>query len=146
MKNILLLTLLLMLLVLGTVSAEAANHYVRAGASGNGSDWANACADFTGPCAEASLVRGDTYYVADGTYAPRTFSTPASNNLVITIKKATVSNHGTETGWDITYGNGQATFAGQIHFTTSNWVFDGVTRNESDWFDYAAYGDRKSVV
>jgi hypothetical protein len=140
MKNIMCLTWLLMLLVLGTVTAEAANHYVRAGASGNGSDWANACADFTGSCAAASLVRGDTYYVADGTYASRTFNTPASSNLGITIKKATVSNHGTETGWDSTYGNGQATFAGQIHFTTSNWVFDGTTRNESDWFDYAAYG------
>jgi hypothetical protein len=44
--------------------ASAANHYVRAGASGNGSgaDWTNAYTDLPG-----SLTRGDTYYVAAGT-------------------------------------------------------------------------------
>src|SRR3989338_753419 len=62
-------------------SWAAANHYVRSGAtgSGSGSDWANACADFTGSCAVASLVRGEVYYVATGTYGSRTFNTHPKN-------------------------------------------------------------------
>ncbi len=128
MKNILFLTLLLAMLFLGAVTAEAANHYIRSGAAGtgNGSDWTNACTDFTGSCAVGSLVRGDTYYVADGSHAAQTFSTAASGNSVITIKKATASAHGTEAGWVSTYGDGVATFACTITFSTPYWVFDGV--------------------
>lgn len=133
-----------LLLTLALVTPSwAANHYIRDGGSGsltgtgNCADWstANACDDFP-----ATLVRGDTYYVADGTYTGRTFSTANSATLVITIKKATVADHGTETGWVSTYGDGQAQFAGVIAYTSDYWVFDGQTRNESDWFDSAAYG------
>ncbi len=146
LKTILFLTLPLVIFFLGTINAEAANHYVRAGASGTatGNDWTNACTEFTGACAPASMVRGDTYFVADGTYSSRTFNTPASGNLVITIKKATVADHGTETGWVNTYGDGQATFASIITFSTSYWTFDGAIRDESNpplsWFTTSAYG------
>ena len=37
---------------------------------------------------------------------------------VITIKKATVSDHGTPTGWSDTYGDGQAVFTGTNDITT----------------------------
>lgn len=124
--------------------AMAANHYVRDGASGDGSDWTNACDDFAGSCAVASLVRGDTYYVADGSYAARTFNRAASSNLVITIKKATVADHGTSTGWDNAYGDGQAIFASPLTFSSDDWVLDGTTRDESNpplsWFTSSAYG------
>src|SRR3989304_8100596 len=48
----------------------AASHYVRSGASGsgNGSDWTNAYTTLP-----SSLIRGDVYYVAGGTYSGRTF-------------------------------------------------------------------------
>src|SRR5690242_20637237 len=97
---------LLGVILLFSPNADAASHYVRSGASGNGSgsDWANACTDFTGACAVASLVRGDTYYVGTGSYAGRTFNTPASGTLVITIKGATGADHGTSTGWSSAYG------------------------------------------
>src|SRR5262245_52847243 len=76
-------------------AAWAANHYVRSSATGvgNGSDWTNACTDFTGSCAVSNLVRGDTYYVATGTYGSRTFNTPTSGTLTITIKGATAADH-----------------------------------------------------
>src|SRR5262245_4189942 len=76
--------------------AAAATRFVRAGASGaaNGSDWTNAY-----PSLPATLTRGDTYYVAAGTYSGYRFSTPASGTTLITIKKATVADHGTNTGW-----------------------------------------------
>ena len=110
---------------LGVLPTFAANHYVRAGASGTGTDWANACADFTGSCAVASLVRGDAYYVANGTYAQRTWNTATSGTLTIVIKKATVADHGTATGWSDAYGNGQAVFTGAGTIATSYWTFDG---------------------
>lgn len=103
----------------------AANHYVRAGATGlaDGSDWSNA---FT--ALPATLIRGDTYYIADGNHPSYSFSTPVSGTALITIKKATISDHGTGIGWNNTFGASQAVFANEIQFTTSNWVFDGQTR------------------
>lgn len=103
----------------------AANHYVRQGASGNGTDWTNACADFTGSCAVGSLVRGDTYYVADGSYAGRSFNTPTSGSTYITIKKATATDHGTDTGWLSTYGDSQAIITGQNSINSGYWDFNG---------------------
>jgi hypothetical protein len=114
----------LLLLPLLALPAGATNHYVRQGASGNGSDWTNACGDFTGSCAVGSLVRGDTYYVAAGTYAARTWNTPASGTLVITIKKAIVADHGTSTGWSDAYA-AQATFTQRNDIETGYWTFDG---------------------
>src|SRR5262245_40996904 len=99
----------------------SANHYVRSGATGNGAgtDWANAY-----PSLPASLVRGDTYYIADGQYPGYTFDDAASGSLVISIIKATPGNHGTEAGWLASYGDGQASW-GPINFNSSYWVFDG---------------------
>ncbi|WP_157272387.1 hypothetical protein [Azohydromonas aeria] len=104
--------------------ASAANIYVRAGATGagNGSDWANAYTALP-----STLVRGNTYYVAAGSYAGRTFSTAASGTTPITIKKATVADHGTNTGWNDAYGTGQAQFTSGLRFTSPYWVIDGQT-------------------
>lgn len=120
--------------------AQAANHYIREGALGVGgcTDWslANACANMPG-----TLTRGDTYYVADGTYSGGTWNaSPANSGATITVKKATIADHGTDTGWDNTYGNGQAYFSGLVSQRIGNFVLDGATRNESDWFEQAAYG------
>lgn len=110
----------------------AANHYVRAGATGNnsGSDWANACPAFTGSCSAASLVRGDTYYVAAGNYAPLDITSPDSGTLIITVKAATVDDHGTSTGWSDAYA-GQAVFTTAGHqnmFETDYITIDGQSR------------------
>ena len=85
---------------------------------GDGSTWSNALDDLP-----ASLTRGDTYYIADGNYEGYLFdstSAPTDGTKIITIKKATVSEHGDETGWDNTYGDGQAVFqwsdAGSTNF------------------------------
>jgi hypothetical protein len=111
-----------------TSLSGGSKRYVRAGASGNGSgtDWLNAM-----PALPAVLVRGDTYYLADGTYGRYTFNTPNSGSTQIAIKKATENDHGTATGWQATYGQGQADFsAWQV--LTDNHIFDGQRRN-SDW-------------
>lgn len=94
-------------LVLFNWSALAANHFVRAGATGTGSgtDWTNAYTALP-----TTLIRGDTYFIADGTYGPYNFNTPLSGTTAIYIKKATLTSHGTETGWNDTYGDGEALF------------------------------------
>lgn len=96
-------------------------HFVRQGAtgSGDGSDWTNAFTDLP-----ATLVRGDTYYVADGTYAKYTFDDAVSGTANVTVLKATASRHGTDTGWQSGYGDGSATF-GPLQVRTDYTVIDG---------------------
>lgn len=116
--------LLTLVILFAAQSAIAKNNYVRAGATGanNGSDWTNAYASLP-----ATLVRGDTYYIADGSYAGRTFSTPVSGTTPIIVKKATLADHGIATGWSDTYGDGQAAFTSGFVFTSSYWTLDGQT-------------------
>jgi len=122
------LALVLTLTALTPAVSQAANKYVRPGATGNnsGSDWTNAYTNLP-----AALTRGDTYYLADGTYGSYKFDDASSGSTLITIKKAIDSDHGTDVGWSAAYGDGQAVFSGwQIY--TDYYVFDGRKRN-SDW-------------
>src|SRR5215467_1600273 len=87
--------------------AAAACHVVSPSGSGtrSGADWNNAYAGLP-----ASLVRGDTYYLGDGTYPAYSFTT--SGTALITIKKAIASDHCTDTGWSAgTMGSSQAVFS-----------------------------------
>lgn len=110
-------------LIVGASTLQAqATYCVRAGATGanNGSDWNNAFTSLP-----ATLQRGATYYIADGNYSGYTCDDLESGTALITIKKATASDHKTETGWNSTYGDGQAVF-GSFVIMTDNWVIDGV--------------------
>lgn len=109
-----------------------ANKYLRAGAAGsnNGNDWTNAYTSLS--TLETNLARGDVGYVADGAYTSVTLNTATSGTSTITIKKATIADHGTSTGWSDTYGDGVATFTGTMKFTTQYWVFDGVSGGGPD--------------
>lgn len=103
------------------LSAQAATHYVRQGATGStGNDWVNAYTDLP-----ATLVRGDTYYVAGGSYGSHSFNDTQSGSTVITVKKATVADHGTATGWSDSYGTSQALFSGNFVFYTGYYTIDG---------------------
>jgi len=121
-------SLLLFLLLYSCLGiALGADHHVRSGASGSndGSDWTNA---WTG-LGQVNWTRGDTYYVADGTYTD-SFNIPdtLSGTAVTTIKKAVESEHGSATGWLSVYGDGQAIWTNSgISFKTNHFVVDGVT-------------------
>ena len=97
----------LVMILAFTGNVYAASHFIRSGATGanNGNDWTNAWTNLP-----TTLVRGDTYYIADGTYASHTFNDNASGTNYIYLKKATVADHGTSTGWLDSYGDGQAIF------------------------------------
>jgi hypothetical protein len=110
-------------LQLDATSANAANLYVRAGATGsqNGSDWSNAY-----PLLPSTLIRGNTYYIGSGSYGSYSFDDAASGSTKIYIKKATAFDHGTEVGWQSSYGVGQATFTSWT-FLSAYWDINGGT-------------------
>jgi hypothetical protein len=118
-----------MLLGLPCADAQTAYH-VRPGATGanNGSDWTNAYTSLP-----TTLARGAVYYLADGSYGSYTFNTPNSASTLITIKKATLADHGTSTGWSDSYGDGQAVFTSWAIYT-DYYLIDGQRRN-SDWYN-----------
>ncbi len=60
------------------------------------------------------MVRGAYYLVADGSYAGKTFSQATSGTTLITVRKATTTDHGTETGWSSAFGDGQAAWTGVL--------------------------------
>ena len=130
---------LISLLLLATCFALCADVHCGPSAtgSGNGADWNNQAA-----FGSLTFVRGNVYYLASGTYSTRTFNTAVSGTTLITVKKATPSDHGTETGWVSSYGTGAATFTAW-DVTTSYWTFDGgYGQWASDLPNYAAYGFR----
>lgn len=93
-----------------------------------GADWNNAYAGLP-----STLVRGDTYFLADGTYPPYIFNTPDSGTTRVTIKKAIGSDHCTDTGWNFaTMGSAQAVFSsggyGEISIQSDYLTIDGQSR------------------
>lgn len=91
-------------------SAFATCHVVTPSGSGakTGADWNNAYAGIP-----SSLVRGDIYYLADGTYPGYAFTTGASGTLTLEIRKAQTHDHCTDTGWNAGgMGSAQAVFKG----------------------------------
>ena len=104
-----------------------ANLYVRDGATGNctvGWDVSDACDQIS--TAETAASRGDTIYVADGSYTGFTLNTVASGSTVITIKKATDDDYGSGTNWSSAYGDGVAAITSGVSISTSYWTIDGV--------------------
>lgn len=116
--------LVVVLLALGSLSWAQSYRYVRSDATGTstGLDWGNAYRDIP-----ALLARDTTYLVADGTYGSYKFNTPNDGAKMITIQKATVATHGTDTGWDESYGDGIAQWNGNLYFSTDYYIVDGVT-------------------
>jgi len=111
------------LLILVPGVGKAACHAVTPTGSGakSGADWNNAMANLP-----ATLVRGDTYYLADGTgYNFSNVGAP-SGTIVTTVKKATASDHCIDTGWNTsTMGSGQAGFTSLPGDGISYVTFDG---------------------
>lgn len=93
-------------------------HYVRAGASGQGTSWDDAF-----PALPATLVRGHVYFIASGNYPKYAFDDPAG--AVIRIVRATMTDHGDASGWKPDYAMGTATFGAPLEFKTTDWDFDG---------------------
>jgi len=117
-------------------SVSAGNIYcVRAGAArgGDGSSWDSAL-----PAVPTRPERGAVYYVADGSYPSLTIATPAAGSSQITIKKATVAEHGPSAGWKDSYGDGTARFE-HVSVAASFVVFDGAFGSGSGPYGFEVY-------
>lgn len=95
--------------------------YVRAGATGDGSgsDWGNAATALP-----ASLERGLVYFLGAGSYPATALNSSDSSTDLIAIRRATEEDHGTETGWDPSIGEGTAEF-GPLVFEVPYIELDG---------------------
>ncbi|MBN1889573.1 MAG: right-handed parallel beta-helix repeat-containing protein [Thermoflexales bacterium] len=94
--------------------------------TGDGSDWANAFSDLP-----EKLVRGAKYYMASGIYSTGTsayhiFDEAEQGSLYIGVFKATPDDHGTDTGWEASFGQGLAQL-GQLQFISGYYEIDGQT-------------------
>lgn len=96
-------------------------HFVRAGAQGadDGSDWTNAWTELP-----ADLERGHIYFIAEGAYPAYTFDDAESGTDVIRVLRATAHDHGTDVGWDDSYGAGTASW-GPLVFDAPYVELDG---------------------
>lgn len=111
----------------GCLEAFAANHYVRAGATGganDGSSWANAWTSF----ASVKWIRGDTYFVAGGTYSGDVAvgAGPAGGKW-IRIRKANAADNSKDAGWAAPYATEQAVIKGVVRLSAGYIELDGVT-------------------
>lgn len=131
---------LILALILACSGAQAANRFVRAGASGNGSgsDWTNAHTTLP-----ATLTRGDTYYIADDTSIGSYQFDDAANGQLIRVKKCVGTDHGSAADYVATYCDGQASF-GELTFVTDDYHVSGMKRDESappaSWKGASSYG------
>lgn len=120
--------LAIVLFAFGAIPVHAGVHFIASNASGaaTGNDWTNAWTDLP-----TTFIRGDVYYIATGIYGPHVFNTSVSGTKYIYIRKATSTDHGTDTGWSSVYGPGQAIFqsaAGILWDIRSGyWDFEGVS-------------------
>jgi hypothetical protein len=114
-----------MLILFGAGEVNAACHVVTPTGSGtkSGADWSNAMADLP-----STLIRGDSYYLGPGVYSEFNHNEATNNSMVITIKRATASDHCSDTGYvDASFGRpaGQAVFQHYLALQSGYWVIDG---------------------
>jgi len=93
-------------------SSFAAVHYINAActSSCDGATWAKGWETF----AAVTWIRGDTYYVAGGTYAENVSVIVASGTDWITIKKANAADNGSDPGWDASFASTVALIQGYM--------------------------------
>ena len=129
---------ILITLLISALTASAATYCVGPSATGNGSgsDWNNQKAW------SSTFTRGDTWYLRGGTgYGDVSFTSASSGTTRNTIKKATASDHVTETGWVAAYGTDQAS-CGNFDINAANsgyWTVDG---QQGDYYAGTSYGIR----
>lgn len=106
----------------GTQAQGQPYFYINAGATGarNGSDWNNAYTSFP-----ITYQRGATYYVGTGNYGLVVFGNVDTSTNLVTVKKATLADHGTNTGWQTSFAN-QAVLS-SLGTASGYFVFDGQT-------------------
>jgi len=124
--------LFVLLFCLVSASTYASCHAVTPSGAGsrNGSNWSNAFAGLP-----ATRVRGDVYYLADGSYGAVNLSDNDSGTESIELRKAQSYDHGRSsdgcsndisTGWNAsTMGSAQAVFVNSFNIGSSYLIVNG---------------------
>ena len=99
----------------------AVDKYVRKGASGSGTSWSDAWDDLDD--VSWTGLGGYTLWIAAGSYTGQLTTINTAN---VTVKRATVENHGTETGWSAAYDD-QVTVNPSANFLVISSGADGLT-------------------
>ena len=130
--------------------ANAADKYIVRGAKGTGSSWSDPMEMPSGGstfCASnaGTWERGTVYWVAgsDTAYNSICFRN-TSGSGAITIKKATASSHGTDTGWSADYGTKQAVLGSIGNRGVSDVVIDGSTGSGRSGYGFKIIGNAGS--
>ncbi|MBV8551249.1 MAG: hypothetical protein JOY54_08100 [Acidobacteriaceae bacterium] len=130
-RNIIRASLITAALVLWAGQTEAATHFVRSGASGDGSSWASAWGDLSS-IQWSSLSAGDTVCIAGGTYSGSiTTGANGASGTPIVLRRAAASDGtcGSSTsGWNSVY-DGQVVMRGTINIQNSYITIDGMKPN-----------------
>lgn len=120
-------------------------HYIRSGASGsnNGSSWANAWTSF----ASVTWTRGDTYYLAGGTYNEDvTITKPVSGSSWIYVKKANANDNGGDAGYSSSFSSDVAVINGYLYLKDGYISFDGVTGSEKSGHGIRVSHDTSFII
>ena len=133
---------LLAIFTLLTSHAWATCHVITPAGSGNqsGSDWNNACAAFSGSCSSSNMVRGDSYYVAKGSYSSPSLTKSNSGSTPITLKSPTSADHCTDAGFSSSVHVGQAVWNGSVFISSDYWNIDGQYGTEIPGTGKGTYG------
>ena len=134
-KGIMLTIIFAVMLQFETSDALATYYYIRKSATGsnNGTSWANAWNEMS-QVNSNGLSAGDTVFIAGGNYSKSlTISKGGSSDTNrIVFKRATVSEHGSDTGWNSNYDSKVSIIdnnsANVISINAPYVTIDGVTR------------------
>jgi len=114
-------------MILFLTNANATTYFVRSGASGNGTSWANAWGNLNS-ISWSSLNAGDTVCVAGGSYSGNlNTSKSGTSGNPITVRRATPSDStcgSNSSGWNSAY-DAQVVMTGTITLSTSYVTIDG---------------------
>jgi hypothetical protein len=113
---------------------RAACHVATPAGTGSGADWTQPCGFYSGGTCDPtlasgthSLVRGDSYYLAVGTYPfpSGQWQTATSGTSTITIKAVTDADNCTSTGYSHATFYGQALLGSPVVIVSNYWILNG---------------------
>ncbi|MBI5326387.1 MAG: T9SS type A sorting domain-containing protein [Ignavibacteriae bacterium] len=110
------------------------NYYISADATGagTGESWNDAWTSFSA----VTWSRGDTFYVAGGTYNENvTISSLQGTNWIV-IKKANAVDNSNDVGWDNFYAEEQAIINGNFTSLTGSVEIDSVTGSDTSGYGF----------
>jgi len=117
--------------MLCATQAWAATHFVRAGASGNGSSWSSAWGNLNS-IAWSSLSPGDVVCIAGGSYSGSlTTGASGASGSPIVVKRAVASDAScgsTTAGWNSAF-DAQVVMTGTITLQSNYVTIDGIVKN-----------------